>query len=405
MTPNVTMAHLSDHLLGVALVFYALAMLGYAAEFAFSREGRAAARPGVRSGRAAVAVPSARSRVLVGAGLPTDTPPAAGSRTDTLPASGGPAGGPAGGGPGETVRIDPGTAALAAAAARTAAAGADDGSDAPVGGSPSGNRLARRYGILGVVATVIGWACQLGSVISRGFAAHRVPWGNMYEFSSMITLIAVTTFLVLMTRANVRWLGVFVMVPAVLYLGFASTVLYVAAGPLVPALNSYWLKIHVVAAILSSGIFMVSAVTTALYLVKDRWENQLAAVAAGTAKPSAAIRKRGGIMMKLPPAASLDRMSYRVIAFAFPIWTFAIIAGAIWAEAAWGRYWGWDPKETWSFITWVIYAAYLHARSTAGWKGRRAAAISLLGFTALFVDYYLVNLVISGLHSYAGVKS
>ncbi|MGF7238400.1 MAG: c-type cytochrome biogenesis protein CcsB [Frankia sp.] len=401
MTPNLTMAHLSDHLLGVALVFYALAMLGYAAEFAFSREGRAADRASVPSqstapsqstvAAATAAVPAARSRMLVGAGLPD---------AEAVGTVSGDA----------AERVDPGTAALAAAAARAAAAraaaaGANDGSDAPVDGSSSGFRSARRFGLFGVIATGIGWATHLGSVISRGFAAHRVPWGNMYEFSSMITLIAVTVFLVLLTRANVRWLGVFVMVPVVLYLGFASTVLYVAAGPLVPALNSYWLKIHVVAAILSSGIFLVSAVITVLYLFKDRWENQLAAVAAGTAAPSGAIRKRGGIMMKLPPAASLDRMSYRVIAFAFPVWTFAIIAGAIWAEAAWGRYWGWDPKETWSFITWVIYAAYLHARSTAGWKGRRAAAISLLAFTALFVDYYIVNLIVSGLHSYAGVKS
>ncbi len=393
MTPNVTMAHLSDHLLGVALMFYALAMLGYAAEFAFSREGRGADRAQVpaTAASATAAVPATRSRMLVGAGLPEAGPMEPGSDGSAEP-------------------VDPGTAALAAAAARAAAAraaaaGAHDGSDAPVGGSSSGFASARRFGLLGVVATGIAWACHLGSVVTRGFAAHRVPWGNMYEFSSMITLIAVTVFLILLSRANVRWLGVFVMVPVVLYLGFASTVLYVPAGPLVPALNSYWLKIHVVAAILSSGIFLVSAVTTVLYLFKDRWENQLAAVAAGTAAPSGAIRKRGGIMMKLPPAAALDRLSYRVIAFAFPIWTFAIIAGAIWAEAAWGRYWGWDPKETWSFITWVIYAAYLHARSTAGWKGRRAAAVSLLAFTALFIDYYIVNLVVSGLHSYAGVKS
>ena len=112
---------------------------------------------------------------------------------------------------------------------------------------------------------------------------------------------------------------------------------------------------------------------------------------------------RGGILARLPAAEILDRTAYRVIAFAFPIWTFAIIAGAIWAEAAWGRYWGWDPKETWSFITWVIYAGYLHARATAGWRGRRAALVALTGFAALFIDYYVVNIWITGLHSYAGV--
>jgi len=262
---------------------------------------------------------------------------------------------------------------------------------------------SRLIGRLAVVLTVLGWGLHAGSMATRGLAAHRVPWGNMYEFSAMICLIAVTAFLALMIRYPVRWLGVFVVFPVLVYMGIAATVLYVPAGPLVPALNSYWLKIHVVAAILSSGIFLVSAVTTVLFLVKDRWEHRLAEVAAGRASVSAAMRNRGGIVMKLPSSSSLDTLTYRLIAFGFPIWTFAVIAGAIWAEAAWGRYWGWDPKETWSFITWVCYAAYLHARATAGWRGRKAAAVSLVAFSALFVDYYLVNLVISGLHSYAGV--
>ena len=106
---------------------------------------------------------------------------------------------------------------------------------------------------------------------------------------------------------------------------------------------------------------------------------------------------RGGV---LPSAAALDRVAYRVIAFAFPIWTFAVIAGAIWAQDAWGRYWGWDPKETWSFVTWTIFAGYLHARSTAGWKGRRAAVIAVVGFVSLLITYYAVNLWIVGFHSY-----
>src|SRR5438477_114134 len=104
----------------------------------------------------------------------------------------------------------------------------------------------------------------------------------------------------------------------------------------------------------------------------------------------------------LPPSETLDRLAYKTIAFAFPIWTFAVIAGAIWAESAWGRYWGWDPKETWSFITWVVFAGYLHARATAGWRGRRAAVIALIGFASLLVTYYVVNLWIVGLHSYKG---
>jgi cytochrome c-type biogenesis protein CcsB len=242
-------------------------------------------------------------------------------------------------------------------------------------------------GFVAVLLTVAGWAAHNGSVVTRGLAAHRVPWGNMYEFSSMVCLVAVTAFLWLLTRQRVRYLGGFVMLPVVLYLGLAGTVLYAPAAPLVPALNSYWIKIHVVGAMTSSGIFMVGFVCTVLYLARDSWERRRGAVDGG----------------RLPSAAALDRVAYRVNAFAFPVWTFAVMAGAVWAEAAWGRYWGWDPKETWSFITWVIYAGYLHARATAGWKGRRAAYIAIAGFASLMVTYYAVNIWISGLHSYAGV--
>jgi cytochrome c-type biogenesis protein CcsB len=261
-------------------------------------------------------------------------------------------------------------------------------------------------GRVAVALTIAGWGAHVGSVVTRGFAAHRVPWGNMYEFSSMVALVAVTVFLVLLTRQQVRFLGAFVMAPVVLYLGLAGTVLYANAGPLVPALNSYWIKIHVVAAITASGAFMVSGVVTTLYLLKDRWERRTAVgVGPGTAAAVEFERARGGGLMGwLPAAEVLDRLAYRVVAFAFPVWTFAIMAGAIWAEQAWSRYWGWDPKETWSFITWLAYAAYLHARATAGWRGRRASVLALIGFACLMVDYYVVNTVITGLHSYAGVS-
>ena len=107
---------------------------------------------------------------------------------------------------------------------------------------------------------------------------------------------------------------------------------------------------------------------------------------------------------RLPDATTLDKAAYRIVAFSFPLYTVAIICGAIWAEAAWGRYWGWDPKETWAFIVWVIYACYLHARATAGWKGRAAAWVNLLGFAAIIFNFVIVNMVISGLHSYAGLS-
>jgi cytochrome c-type biogenesis protein CcsB len=209
-----------------------------------------------------------------------------------------------------------------------------------------------------------------------------------------VAFVAVTAFLVLVVRGYVeRSLGAFVMFPVVLYLGLAATELYTAAGPLVPALNSYWNKIHVAAAITASGAFLLSGVVALLYLLRSRYD-ELAAAERPTRFPVS-------LGAQLPAAPVLDRVSYVVIAFAFPVWTFAIIAGAIWAESAWGRYWGWDPKETWSFITWVLYAGYLHARATAGWKGRKAAWVAVAAACALVVDYYVVNIFVVGLHSYA----
>ena len=252
-------------------------------------------------------------------------------------------------------------------------------------------------GRFGVAATLLGVAVHVGSVLARGFAAHRVPWGNMYEFSSMVALAVVVGFLVCLQRGKLeRSMGAFIMLPVVLYLGLAGTVLYTEAGPLVPALNSYWIKIHVAAAIIASGCFLLSGMIALLYLLRDRFDRRTAA--------GLGVRFPTSIASALPAAQGLDRAAYAVIAFAFPIWTFAIIAGAIWAESAWGRYWGWDPKETWSFITWVLYAGYLHARSTAGWKGRKAAWISVAAALALIVDYYVVNIFVVGIHSYAGVK-
>jgi cytochrome c-type biogenesis protein CcsB len=196
----------------------------------------------------------------------------------------------------------------------------------------------------------------------------------------------------------------------------AAMVLYVGPAPLVPALNSYWLKIHVIAAILGSSLFALGGVMTILYLIKDRAEvwRVLPPIMGGSVEMDAAPphfasgadeavpsspRSRRGI---LPTASTLDRIAYQTIAFAFPVWTFAVIAGAIWAEEAWGRYWGWDPKEVWSFVTWTIFAGYLHARATAGWKGRKAAVIALIRFVSLLITYYAVNLWIVGLHSYKG---
>jgi cytochrome c-type biogenesis protein CcsB len=198
----------------------------------------------------------------------------------------------------------------------------------------------------------------------------------------------------LVRMPQLRYLGLFVMMPVLLVMFLAGT-LYTKASKLVPALQSYWLAIHVSSVAVAEGILLTSAAITSMYLVRARFERH---AEAGTTPARFA-----GWGSRLPAAASLDKAAYRTVAFAFPIYTAGVIFGAIWAEAAWGRYWGWDPKETWAFIAWVIYATYLHARATAGWKGSRAAYINLVGFGAMTFNFFVVNIVISGLHSYAGL--
>jgi cytochrome c-type biogenesis protein CcsB len=184
----------------------------------------------------------------------------------------------------------------------------------------------------------------------------------------------------------------------VLSLVLIGLFLYADAGPLVAALRSYWLAIHVTTAIIGFGIFFVSGIASVLYLVKVRHEER--AIAGDVAGDVAG----GGLISRLPAAAALDRVAHRTAVFGFPIWTFAVIAGAIWAEAAWGRFWGWDPKETWAFIAWVVYAAYLHARTTAGWRGRPAAWVNVVGLIVMIFNLTFVNMVSTGLHSYAGLN-
>ncbi|MER8224024.1 c-type cytochrome biogenesis protein CcsB [Streptomyces sp. NPDC094143] len=276
-----------------------------------------------------------------------------------------------------------------------AAAGQRDVPDGP--GAHGGDEQGDLYGRIAISLTVVAFLVELGGVIARAASVERAPWGNMYEFNITFSTVAVGVYLGLLAlKKNVRWLGLFLTTTVLLDLGLAVTVLYTASDQLVPALHSYWLYIHVSTAIFCGAVFYVGAVGTILYLFKDSYENKLASGGRpGTFATS--------VLERLPSAASLDKFSYRVNAAVFPLWTFTIIAGAIWAGDAWGRYWGWDPKETWSFITWVAYAGYLHARATAGWKGRKAAYLALLAFACWLFNYYGVNMFVSGLHSYAGV--
>ena len=235
---------------------------------------------------------------------------------------------------------------------------------------------------------ILGFLLLLAGVISRGLSAGRAPWGNMYEFSITGALAFTAAYLGALRKYDLRWLGLFVSISVLLALGTAVTVLYVPSAPLVPALKSAWLVIHVSTAIISGGIFLLSNIIAGAFLFLDSMEKK------GERAPWA---------KRLPSLDVLDQLSYRLVAFVFPLWTFSVIAGAIWAESAWGRYWGWDPKETWAFIIWVAYAAYLHARVTIGWRGRRAAWLCIFAGSTFLFNYIYVNIWGTGKHTYSGL--
>ncbi|MGI8697173.1 MAG: c-type cytochrome biogenesis protein CcsB [Mycobacteriales bacterium] len=368
-----TLAQLSDHLFTLAITAYSVAMVTFGAEYAFGRRGGVARTTDAAPARAEAAV-------LVGAGAPAGSATFAGRVGATRSRS--------------TADGYPPPAAGERLPAEHAEADDAEADDAEA--DDADDRVAR-MGRLGLALAIIGALVQATSIAIRGAAVDRVPWGNMYEFSSVASLIAVVAFLVVLIRQpQLRYLGVFLMLPVIVLMFLAGTVLYARAATLVPALHSYWLAIHVSAAAVGTGIFLVSSVGTMLYLVRRRYEQ---VVVAGDAPGAFA-----GFGARLPAASALDRMAYRTAAFGFPLYTFAIICGAIWAEAAWGKYWSWDPKETWALITWIVYAAYLHARSTAGWKGTAASVINLLGFGTMIVNFFVINIVVSGLHSYAGLN-
>lgn len=250
-------------------------------------------------------------------------------------------------------------------------------------------------GRLGFLLTCFGGAVHLVSLVGRGMAAdpNRVPWGNMYEFTLTGTFVVTLLYVVLYRRFGLGWMGPLVV-------GFVVTTLMVAViwlhdevAPLTEALNSPWLVIHVISAVIATGAFTLGGIASVMYLVRMRAERR--AEASG--------RALRGWIARVPKLDALDRLAYRVHAFAFPVWTFAVlITGPIWAHEAWSRYWNWDPKEVWAFITWVVYAGYLHARATAGWKGRRAAMLALVGVATLWFNFIGINYFsTASQHSYA----
>ncbi len=307
------------------------------------------------------------------------------------------------------------------AGARFAAAGPDPAADADVDDDGPTRPLLPwgvRFGRAAVLVTVVGLLANLASVVSRGLAAGRLPLGNMYEFTSGFCCIAVGCWLVVLIKTGARPLGLFVMSPVVILAFLAGTVLWVPAGPVVPSLNSYWKWIHVTTVSASGSVLLVSGAASAMYLLRHRYDRRLSAAGDVTAdslrskdslrleealRLEQALGLRESVWSKLPSLPVLDKIAYRTAIVAFPVYTFAIIAGALWAEAAWGRYWGWDPKETVAFVSWVFYAGYLHARATSGWRGVRSAWVNVLGFAAIVFNLFFVNMVVTGLHSYAGL--
>ncbi|MCU6482201.1 c-type cytochrome biogenesis protein CcsB [Arthrobacter sp. A2-55] len=260
-----------------------------------------------------------------------------------------------------------------------------------------------RYGLagprkparIGVALTVLAAAIHAAAVLFRGLAAGRVPWGNMYEFCTTGALVVAVVFLLVLTRKDLRFVGTFVIGLVLVMLTAASVAFWTPAGHLVPALQSYWLVIHVSIAVVSSALFTLTFALSVLQLLQSRRE---AALAGGRADRVAFLRL-------VPSALGLENLAYRINAIAFIGWTLTLMFGAIWAEKAWGRFWGWDTKEVWTFVIWVVYAGYLHARATKGWTGTRAAWLSIVGYLCVVFNFAIVNVFFSGLHSYAGVGS
>ncbi|QCR45177.1 c-type cytochrome biogenesis protein CcsB [Curtobacterium sp. SGAir0471] len=243
---------------------------------------------------------------------------------------------------------------------------------------------------VGMAMTILALVLHVGATVLRGIAADRVPWGNMFEFSLTGTALITLIFLLVQFWQNLKFLGVFITGLTIILLGIATVNYWVPVVPLQPALQSYWLVIHVFVAIAGTGFFALGAGLAVAQLVQ-------------TYRQGRPVSKQLRFMETLPDAERLEVLTYRVLLVGFVLWTFTLIAGAIWAERAWGRYWGWDTKEVWTFIIWVVYAGYIHARATRGWRGARSSWLALIGFAAVMFNFSVVNVFFKGLHSYSGL--
>ena len=236
--------------------------------------------------------------------------------------------------------------------------------------------------------TVIGFLLHAAGVVLRGLAAGYAPWSNLYGFAITATVLIVGVFLGVQFWQDLRYLGAYIVGFSLVFLGLATVNFYVEVGPQPPPLQSVWLVIHVFVAILGTAFFAIGAGLSVVQLLQSRREQGLSSAR---------------YLSTVPSAVTLENLAYRVILVGFVFWTFTLIAGAVWAERAWGRYWGWDTKEVWTFIIWTIFAGYIHARATRGWRGSRSAWLALIGFSAVLFNFTIVNLFFKGLHSYSGL--
>ena len=361
---NEQLAEISNLALVVTIVLYVLALIGFGADLASTSQRRSDARLAEleRAERARALHPAGVGAGSVGAELAGAGSVGAGSD------------------------VDGSTAAGAA------------GADAPVPGTMS----AQKFAFLLVGAAT---ALHVVGVVTRAAATQRVPWANMYEFATTSTAVVMLAFLVFsIKRAELRALGTFVVGPVLLVLLLAQTFWIVPAAQLTPSLqNSHWIYIHIGVAILATALSILGAVVAVMQLLQARHERALVEKADAGEEHPEHWGRIGHVLDRLPASTVLEGLSFRIHSVAFVAWTFTLIFGAIWAREAWGRFWGWDPKEVWTFIIWVIYAAYLHARATGGFRGSRAAGFALAGFVAVVFNYTIVNTVINGLHSYSGL--
>lgn len=251
--------------------------------------------------------------------------------------------------------------------------------------APPARGRSPRFERIAFSLTIVAWVVHVTGVVLRGFAQGHVPWSNMFEFCLTASAIIVGVFIAVQLWQNLKFLGVYITGFALLTLGVGTTNFYVDVKPLPPALQSFWLVIHVFVAVLGTSFFALGAGLSVTQLLQERGSSRLR------------------FLKTLPDAVALENLAYRVIVVGFAFWTFTLIAGAIWAERAWGRYWGWDTKEVWTFIIWTIFAGYIHARATRGWRGSRSAWLALVGFSAVMFNFTIVNLFFKGLHSYSGL--